>query len=199
MDPIYVPLLSALAGALHRFAFFDREIYYSKRRLASGAKEFTKPRMLAMEELKIQLAHATRARQYFRFLYSASTSWPCLGQIEEADLTPERLCKIAAVDNALIAATVDLEREFQSKKGGTPRMTPMRRTKNVSARLARRFPPPWTVEDNDACFIVKDRIYRGGPERLCAGPPVLRGGAGTPLGDQPDDPRRSAAHRREYC
>jgi hypothetical protein len=26
---------------------------------------------------------------------------------------------------------------------------------------ARRFPPPWTVEDhNDACFIVKDR---GGP------------------------------------
>jgi hypothetical protein len=21
---------------------------------------------------------------------------------------------------------------------------------------ARRFPPPWTVEDTDACFIVKD-------------------------------------------
>jgi hypothetical protein len=21
----------------------------------------------------------------------------------------------------------------------------------------RRFPPPWTVEDNGACFIVKDR------------------------------------------
>jgi hypothetical protein len=21
----------------------------------------------------------------------------------------------------------------------------------------RRFPPPWTVEDRDACFIVKDR------------------------------------------
>jgi hypothetical protein len=26
---------------------------------------------------------------------------------------------------------------------------------------ARRFPPPWTVEDhNDACFIVKDRNRR---------------------------------------
>jgi hypothetical protein len=24
--------------------------------------------------------------------------------------------------------------------------------------MARRFPPPWTIEDhNDACFIVKDR------------------------------------------
>jgi hypothetical protein len=27
-----------------------------------------------------------------------------------------------------------------------------------SISTARRFPPPWTVEDhNDACFIVKDR------------------------------------------
>ena len=42
-----------------------------------------------------------------------------LRAIEENDLTPERLRKIAAVDNALIAATIDLEREFQSKKGGT--------------------------------------------------------------------------------
>jgi hypothetical protein len=23
--------------------------------------------------------------------------------------------------------------------------------------VSRRFPPPWTVEDNGACFIVKDR------------------------------------------
>jgi hypothetical protein len=22
---------------------------------------------------------------------------------------------------------------------------------------SRRFPPPWTVEETDACFIVKDR------------------------------------------
>jgi hypothetical protein len=25
----------------------------------------------------------------------------------------------------------------------------------------RRFPPPWTVEDNGACFIVKDRADLG--------------------------------------
>ena len=23
--------------------------------------------------------------------------------------------------------------------------------------MSRRFPPPWTVEETDACFIVKDR------------------------------------------
>jgi hypothetical protein len=23
--------------------------------------------------------------------------------------------------------------------------------------MPRRFPPPWTVEETDACFIVKDR------------------------------------------
>jgi len=25
----------------------------------------------------------------------------------------------------------------------------------------RRFPPPWSVEDNGACFIVKDRQQPG--------------------------------------
>ena len=25
------------------------------------------------------------------------------------------------------------------------------------ALMSRRFPPPWTVEETDACFIVKDR------------------------------------------
>ena len=26
-----------------------------------------------------------------------------------------------------------------------------------NAKVARRFPTPWSVEDNGACFIVKDR------------------------------------------
>ena len=36
----------------------------------------------------------------------------------------------------------------------------------------RRFPPPWSVEETDACFIVRDA--NGRALRLC----VLRGGAG---------------------
>jgi hypothetical protein len=33
--------------------------------------------------------------------------------------------------------------------------------------MARRFPPPWTVEDhNDACFIVKDHSGCAGACRL---------------------------------
>jgi hypothetical protein len=37
---------------------------------------------------------------------------------------------------------------------------------------SRRFPPPWSVEDIGACFIVKDSTG----QKTCCG--VLRGGAG---------------------
>jgi hypothetical protein len=30
------------------------------------------------------------------------------------------------------------------------------RASSVEALPARRFPPPWTVEEIDACFIVRD-------------------------------------------
>ena len=49
-----------------------------------------------------------------------------------------------------------------------------------AAPMARRFPPPWTVEETDACFIVKDHagqslayVYfedeRAGDRRLLRG------------------------------
>ena len=30
--------------------------------------------------------------------------------------------------------------------------------RNVIVNLKRRFPPPWSVEETDACFIVRDEI-----------------------------------------
>jgi hypothetical protein len=58
---------------------------------------------------------------------------------------------------------------------------------------ARRFPPPWTVEEKDACFIVRDKngqalayvYYENEPGRRTAAKSA--------------DERRGAAHRREYC
>jgi hypothetical protein len=54
----------------------------------------------------------------------------------------------------------------------------------------RRFPPPWTVEETDACFIVKDRasrwpmfISRRGPGRRAAAKLLTR-----------DEARRIAAN-----
>ena len=41
-----------------------------------------------------------------------------------------------------------------SKRGGRSRPAP---ALAGEAMPARRFPPPWTVEEKDACFIVRDK------------------------------------------
>jgi hypothetical protein len=58
---------------------------------------------------------------------------------------------------------------------------------------ARRFPPPWSIETQDACFIVRDRdgqalayIYFRGRTRTAFGGEIIDGG-------------RGAAHCGEYC
>jgi hypothetical protein len=47
----------------------------------------------------------------------------------------------------------------------------------------RRFPPPWSVEETDACFIVRDANRQA--LRL------FRGGGKTTSGDQVAHPRRA--------
>jgi len=49
--------------------------------------------------------------------------------------------------------------------------TPVRDSRYVLHRLmpsARRFPPPWSVEETDACFIVRDKkaALSGAPAHL---------------------------------
>ena len=39
----------------------------------------------------------------------------------------------------------------------------------------RRFPPPWTVEDNGAAFIVKDRAGRDALRRISRGHAAMSG------------------------
>jgi hypothetical protein len=41
--------------------------------------------------------------------------------------------------------------------GAIPFFTSRRPKYKVVKATPRRFPPPWTVEDNGACFIAKDR------------------------------------------
>ena len=55
-----------------------------------------------------------------------------------------------------------------------------------------RFPPPWTAEETDACFIVRDAngqalayFYFEDESRSA-------------LGGQATDPRRGPAHRRQH-
>ena len=52
----------------------------------------------------------------------------------------------------------------------------------------RRFPPPWTVEETDACFIVRDRAGQTLAYVHFEDEP------GATISDQPDHQRRGAAH-----
>jgi len=46
--------------------------------------------------------------------------------------------------------------------------------KPVACIGPRRFPPPWSVEELDACFVVRD--HNGPAARLRSPRPVLGGG-----------------------
>jgi len=57
---------------------------------------------------------------------------------------------------------------------------------------SRRFPPPWTVEETDACFIVKDHTGHSLAYVYLEEEPGRR------IGSAPDDARRGAADCGEH-
>ena len=72
--------------------------------------------MMALEEYKIRVEHAKPGSGIFPFSMYLHHQLAMLKAIEEDDLTPDRLRKIAVANQALIAATVELEREFLATK-----------------------------------------------------------------------------------
>ena len=58
--------------------------------------------------------------------------------------------------------------------------------------MTRRVPPPWTVEESDACFIVKDHAG------LSSSPLCILRLPRPASGDEPDDARRGAADHGEH-
>jgi hypothetical protein len=107
MNPIYVPLLSALAGAiigsLSSIAAILIQARYTDRR-----ERMRQAALLAMENYKIMIAHGagTNIMPFSSFLHHHMAIWEA---IEQNDLTPERLKQIAAKDHALDAAQIENE------------------------------------------------------------------------------------------
>jgi hypothetical protein len=58
---------------------------------------------------------------------------------------------------------------------------------------ARRFPPHWSVEETDACFIVRETTGRGSPTPISRMSPGRRAVAHLLTRDE------GAPHRRHYC
>jgi hypothetical protein len=67
-------------------------------------------------------------------------------------------------------------------------------TRRSSWCLKRRFPPPWFVEELDACFVVRDHGGQGARLRR-----LLRGWAGATIGGQAAQQRWGADGLRQYC
>jgi hypothetical protein len=114
MDPIYVPLLSALAGAIIGSASSVVTIVFQAK-IAERRERIRQAMTLAMEELKLQVAHAKPGTAIFPIAIYLHHQIETLKAIEEDNLTPERLRKIAKMDDALIRAIKEIEDEFRSK------------------------------------------------------------------------------------
>jgi hypothetical protein len=120
MDPVYVPLLSALAGAIIGSLSSIATILIQAK-IGERRERVREAAMMALEEYKIRVEHATPGSSVFPFSMYLHHQLAMLKAIEEDDLTPDRLRKIAVANQALKAATVELEREFLATSSATTR------------------------------------------------------------------------------
>jgi hypothetical protein len=120
MNPIYLPLLSALAGAIVGSASSIATIVFQAK-IGERRERIRQAMTLAMEDLKLQVAHARPGTAVFPISIYLHHQMEILKAIEEEDLTPARFRKIANMDDALIKAVKDIDDEFRSKmKQGAP-------------------------------------------------------------------------------
>jgi hypothetical protein len=115
MNPIYVPLFSALAGAVIGSAASIATILIQAK-IGDRRERIRQATTLALEELKIQLAHAAPGTAVFPISVYLHHQLAILNAIEANDLTPERLRKIVADDQAIINATVELDQQMRVKR-----------------------------------------------------------------------------------
>lgn len=113
MDPIYVPLLSALAGAiigsLSSIATILIQAKVSDRR-----EKVRQAAYLAMEEYKIQIANGA-GKRVLPFSSFLRHHIAVLQAIEDNDLTPERLRQISSADDAIADVQIELDRVWDAK------------------------------------------------------------------------------------
>jgi hypothetical protein len=114
MEPVYVPLLSALVGALIGSISSIAVIFIQTR--ASERRERIKQALtLALEDLKIKMANANPGTDIYPLSIYLHHELAILKAIEDNDVTPKRLRKIAATDDKLIRAVKEIENEIRSK------------------------------------------------------------------------------------
>jgi hypothetical protein len=112
MNPIYVPLLSALAGAiigsLSSIATIVIQAKINDRR-----ERLHQAVSVALEEFKIQIANGKAVAPFSSFLHHHVA---VLQAVEEGNLTPERLKQISIADDAINDFHMELDRTWLEKR-----------------------------------------------------------------------------------
>jgi hypothetical protein len=115
MNPIYVPLLSALAGAIIGSAASIATILIQAN-VADRRERVRQATALALEDLKFQVEHAAPGTGIVPISIYLRHHLAVLNAIEENDFTPERFRKIVAETDALITTVREMEPERGKKK-----------------------------------------------------------------------------------
>jgi hypothetical protein len=114
MDAVYLPLLSALAEAIIGSAASITTVVIQAR-IGERRERIRQAMTLALEDFKLQIAHAKPGTVFppiSTFLYHQLA---VLKAIEDNDVTPERLRKIAAMDDTLMKTAIEIDDEFRRK------------------------------------------------------------------------------------
>jgi hypothetical protein len=114
MNPIYVPLLSALAGALIGSLSSIATILIQAK-INDRRERMRQVALLAMEDYKIQIANGkgTYVLPFSSFLHHHIA---ILQAVEEGNLTPDRLRQISIADDAITDVHFELDRAWQEKR-----------------------------------------------------------------------------------
>jgi len=114
MNPIYVPLLSALAGAIVG-SFSSVATILIQAKINDRRERLRQSYSMAMEEFKIQIANAN-GKAVLPFSSFLHHHVAVLQAVEEGDLTPERLKQISVADDAITDLHIELDRTWREKR-----------------------------------------------------------------------------------
>jgi hypothetical protein len=114
MDPVYVPLLSALVGAFIG-SMSSIAVMFIQTRASERRERIRQAMTIAFEDLKLQMAHAKPGPLFAPISTYLYHQLAVLKAIEDNDVTPERLRKIAAMDDTLMKTAREIDDEFRRK------------------------------------------------------------------------------------
>ena len=114
MTSIYIPFLSALGGAILG-ALFSIGAIFVQAKVAERRERIRQAVMLAMEDYKVQVQNTAIGGDVYPLSTFLHHHLAILEAVEDKDLTPERLRKIATADEKMVTAALELDGGWRKK------------------------------------------------------------------------------------